>query len=313
MASGFSIVRRGRKRPAAAQPAPQAAQGQARQAAAAVRPLVSVSTVRRRTGPLGLRLLPATIFVAALMLSVRVVDMFDAQDPALTIDVGGAPAEAQAVAPTPPDAKPGTPEADAAAGAEPAAASAAQPPVDRPLERGQFRAPDMPPQDERDQPIDISKLTRGEVAVLQRLSERRRELDTRETSVDERERLLAAMETRIDEKIAQLRSIQTEVESLLGKVGAAEEAEYQRLVKIYEVMEPEDAARIFQGLDMPVLMQVVERMKERRTAPILAQMDPVRARAVTTQLAERRKLPPGAEGAAEDGALANPADPGTGN
>jgi flagellar motility protein MotE (MotC chaperone) len=36
---------------------------------------------------------------------------------------------------------------------------------------------------------------------------------------------------------------------------------------------------------------VVERMKERKTAPILAQMNPERAKAVTLELAQRRDLP----------------------
>lgn len=300
-----SLIRRRRM----TAPAPQAA---------AANPRPSVAAVQRRSGPLGLRLLPATIFVAALMLSVRVVDIFDGRDPAVEIGVGGAPAEAQAVPPTPPAGKPGTdggavPAAPAeAAPAQPAATEPA-PAADRPIATDAFRTPDVPSGSEGSEPIDVSKLTRGEVAVLQRLSERRRELDERQSRVDERERLLAAMETRIDDKIAQLRSIQTEIESLLGKVSDAQESEYQRLVRIYEAMEPEDAARIFQGLDLPVLMQVMERMKERRTAPILAQMDPVRAREVTTELAERRKLPPGAEGAVEGGTLATPAAPGNGN
>lgn len=294
-----SLIRRRRT----TAPAPQAA---------AANPRPSVAAVQRRSGPLGLRLLPATIFVAALMLSVRVVDIFDGRDPAVEIGVGGAPAEAQAVPPTPPEGKPGT-----EGGAAPAEAAPAQPEPapapDRPIATDAFRTPDVPSGSEGSEPIDVSKLTRGEVAVLQRLSERRRELDERQSRVDERERLLAAMETRIDDKIAQLRSIQTEIESLLGMVSEAQESEYQRLVRIYEAMEPEDAARIFQGLDLPVLMQVMERMKERRTAPILAQMDPVRAREVTTELAERRKLPPGAEGAVEGGTLATPAAPGNGN
>lgn len=300
------LTRNGRAVP----PAPQAT---AAQAAAA--PARSVAAVQRRSGPLGLRLLPATIFVAALMLSVRVVDIFDGRDPAVEIGVGGAPAEAQAVPPTPPDGKPGTEggAAPAAAEAAPPAPAAPAPAPDRPIATDAFRTPEVPSGSEGAEPIDVSKLTRGEVAVLQRLSERRRELDERQARVDERERLLAAMETRIDDKIAQLRSIQTEIESLLGKVSEAQESEYQRLVRIYEAMEPEDAARIFQGLDLPVLMQVMERMKERRTAPILAQMDPVRAREVTTELAERRKLPPGAEGAVEGGTLATPAAPGNGN
>jgi flagellar motility protein MotE (MotC chaperone) len=39
---------------------------------------------------------------------------------------------------------------------------------------------------------------------------------------------------------------------------------------------------------MPVLLGVLENMKERNAAPILAAMDPGKAKAVTLALAERR-------------------------
>ena len=54
-------------------------------------------------------------------------------------------------------------------------------------------------------------------------------------------------------------------------------------------MKPKDAARIFEELDLEVLLQVVQRMKEAKVAPILAAMDPKRATEVTTRLAERRQ------------------------
>jgi len=63
-------------------------------------------------------------------------------------------------------------------------------------------------------------------------------------------------------------------------------------VKIYEAMKPREAATIFDGLDMPVLLDVVEKMKDQKVAPIFAQMKPERSREVTARLAERRKLPP---------------------
>ena len=56
-------------------------------------------------------------------------------------------------------------------------------------------------------------------------------------------------------------------------------------------MKADEAARIFEQLDMDVLLNVIERMREAKVAPVLAEMDPLRAKTVTTQLAERRQLP----------------------
>lgn len=54
-------------------------------------------------------------------------------------------------------------------------------------------------------------------------------------------------------------------------------------------MKPREAARIFEQLDMPVLLDVLEHMKELKASPILASMDPAKARQVTLSLAERRQ------------------------
>jgi flagellar motility protein MotE (MotC chaperone) len=59
-------------------------------------------------------------------------------------------------------------------------------------------------------------------------------------------------------------------------------------VKLYASMKPRDAAKIFDDLDTPVLLEVVDRMNERKAAPILAAMQPDRAREVTEKLAATR-------------------------
>ena len=59
-------------------------------------------------------------------------------------------------------------------------------------------------------------------------------------------------------------------------------------MKIYENMKPKDAARIFEELDMAILLPVTERMKERKLAAVLAKMNTTKAMTLTTQLAQRR-------------------------
>ncbi len=67
-----------------------------------------------------------------------------------------------------------------------------------------------------------------------------------------------------------------------------EDARLRSLVRIYEAMKPKEAAQILQRLDMDVLLGVVERMKDAKVAPILANMDPERAQTITALLADRR-------------------------
>ena len=49
-----------------------------------------------------------------------------------------------------------------------------------------------------------------------------------------------------------------------------------------------EAATIFNDLEMPVLLQVVDRMKEAKAAPVLAAMQPDKARDLTAKLAQLR-------------------------
>ena len=127
--------------------------------------------------------------------------------------------------------------------------------------------------------------------MLQDLGARRDQLDSRERAQDLRERLLEAAEARIDEKIAELKTIEETIRARLVQHDEEKEAAMRRLVKMYENMKPKDAARIFTELDMEILLDVAERMREVKMAPILAAMAAVRAKQVTVRLALRRKLP----------------------
>jgi flagellar motility protein MotE (MotC chaperone) len=139
--------------------------------------------------------------------------------------------------------------------------------------------------------FDPRLVTDSELDVLQKLAERRIELDRRSRGIDTREKLLRATENRIEAKIADLKEIQETIKKLLVKHDKEKEQKMRSVVKIYEKMKPKDAARIFEEMEMPILLDVVERMREAKTAPILANMTPQKAKRVTAALAQRRALP----------------------
>jgi flagellar motility protein MotE (MotC chaperone) len=133
--------------------------------------------------------------------------------------------------------------------------------------------------------------TRAEVEVLQNLSARRAELDKRARELDLKEKLLSASEQRVSERIAELKSIETNIQTLLAARKDAEEGQIKSLVKVYENMKPKDAARIFEELEMDILLPVAQRMKEAKFALILAQMNPEKAKRLTVGLAKQLELP----------------------
>lgn len=123
------------------------------------------------------------------------------------------------------------------------------------------------------------------------LAARRKELDARERDIMAREALLRAAEKQLEQKMKELSALKGEIEMLLEKQSEEEKARIVSLVKIYEGMKAQDAARIFNTLDIDVLLMVMSEMSERKTAPILAEMNPERARSITILLAQQKQLP----------------------
>jgi flagellar motility protein MotE (MotC chaperone) len=135
-----------------------------------------------------------------------------------------------------------------------------------------------------------SGFSRDEVHVLQDLSQRRKELDKEQETLDMRENVLKATENKLDQKVQELQILQTQVAELMKGYDAQENAKFQSLVKIYENMKPREAAKIFDELDMPMLIQIVTRMKEIRVAPIIASMNPSKAKELSIELSKQRSL-----------------------
>jgi flagellar motility protein MotE (MotC chaperone) len=124
--------------------------------------------------------------------------------------------------------------------------------------------------------------------VLEALRARRAEIEAREQAAAQREVMLAAAERRLMARVEELTALQARLEALERERAAREDAGLRGLVKLYEGMRPRDAAAIFDELDMPVLLSIVDRMREARAAPVLGAMRPDRARALTAELARLR-------------------------
>ena len=123
------------------------------------------------------------------------------------------------------------------------------------------------------------------------MADRREYIERVARQVSLREGLLVAAERRISTRIAELKQLEGTIKGLIKTHDDQQEAKVNSLVKIYEAMKAIDAARIFEELDMDTLLIVAERMKERRLAPVMAQMNPEKAKDITVKLSKLRELP----------------------
>jgi flagellar motility protein MotE (MotC chaperone) len=127
----------------------------------------------------------------------------------------------------------------------------------------------------------------GERAILGRLQGRRQELDNRGKELDMRENLIKAAEKRLEAKVNELKEIEARIKAASGVREKAESDRFKGIVAMYENMKPKDAARIFDKLDMRILVEVSTALKPRTMSEILAAMSSDAAQKLTVELANR--------------------------
>jgi len=234
------------------------------------------------------RILPILIIVAMLTFSVRVADF------AMGVSSLSGAAIAEDKPQDPPEEVTGSKSiaeqiADRKNGEDPAEAEIAEKGDSMKVTPAPDKdAPEMDWRDASDQEVDYSNVR---MEMFDDLTDRRKIMDKREKAIMTREALLRAAEQEIDRKYQELSGLRTQIEKLLEQQSEEEKARIASLVMIYEGMKPKDAARIFDTLDLDVLVSVMGQMSERKLSPIIAAMNPERARTITIMLAEQKTLP----------------------
>jgi flagellar motility protein MotE (MotC chaperone) len=216
-------------------------------------------------------------------------EIFDYPD--YTGSVEAKPADKGAAAPAAPEAKPapgaGKPAPAEAKPASADAKAAAADPKTRPAA--------APAAVDADRPSPSA----GERAVLESLNQRRQELDARARELDLRENLLAATEKRVEARLAEIKETEARINATAQKKDDAEAARFKGLVSMYENMKAKDAAKIFDRLDLRILVELAAQINPRRMSDILAQMSPEVAERLTSDIATRagavEKPPPSAD------------------
>ncbi len=230
-----------------------------------------------------LKILPLLIFVAMLAFSVRLAEVVIG-----VRDISGS-AQAAAEAKPPPEEELAMSDAPEVKSDEPAEGvtedEGAKKPDDTKLA---IEEKDDKWRDASDSDGGVSNV---KMEMFEDMVKRRKEMDKREQTLVTREALLRAAEQELDRKYQEMDGLRKQIEQLLEDQSEEEKKRIESLVKIYEGMKPKEAARIFDTLDLDILVSVVSSMSERKLSPVLAAMEPERARTVTIMLAEQKTLP----------------------
>jgi len=223
-------------------------------------------------------LLPLMIFLGVLVMGVRLNDMWDSVAEGRLFRAV-APLKAASSTEVPPI---DTPSLGPATGA-PSATD----------EKGAFPSTATSPQEARSAPPkSAGDMSPSEMELVKQLAGRREELDKRSRELDMYEARLSVAEKRVDQKMKEMETLRAQLQAMVNQLNAAQQAQIENLVKIYETMKPKEAARIFETLELPVLLGVVQKMKPQRTAAVMAEMAPEKAKEITVALTRQDQLPP---------------------
>jgi flagellar motility protein MotE (MotC chaperone) len=149
-------------------------------------------------------------------------------------------------------------------------------------------APETRPQGVVYHPEDAQpSVSPSERAILERLQERRQELDARAREIDIRENLLKAAEKRIESKVEEMKATESRISVANEQKVEADNARFKGIVTMYESMKPKDAAKVFDRLEMPVLIEIASQIAPRKMSDILGLMQPESAERLTVELARR--------------------------
>lgn len=214
-----------------------------------------------------LRLIPVVIFAAASLLVIKAMTLVTPERAARPLTVASVPAPQAMTAP----------DGDVEfTGAAPAATPPA--PKKEELPPAPARAPETPPGINVGVPGEQSP---AQKALLERLQQRRQELEVRERDLELRENLIREAEQRLETRMNELKALENP--------GAADNVpdsqRLKNLVTMFDGMKAKDAARIFDKLEMPVLVSVARAMKPAKLAEVLAVMQPDGAQRLTVELA----------------------------
>lgn len=131
------------------------------------------------------------------------------------------------------------------------------------------------------------QVSASERAILERLQARRQEIESRQREIDIRESLLKSAEKRIENKVEEMKAVESRISATQAEQKAAEAQRLKGLVTMYEGMKPKDAARVFDRLEMGVLIEIVSAIAPRKMSDILGLMSSEAAERLTVEMARR--------------------------
>ncbi len=133
-------------------------------------------------------------------------------------------------------------------------------------------------------PRNLSGYSREEMQILTALDARRVELEERKQKLEDRGRVLDQRDADFAVKLSELRELSERLKNDREKDEKKKSGQYEQLSNVYGSMNPEEASKLIEQLDVTIALELLSRMPEKRIGQILAMMSPDKALALTKML-----------------------------
>ncbi|RYZ70123.1 MAG: hypothetical protein EOP05_13780 [Proteobacteria bacterium] len=140
-------------------------------------------------------------------------------------------------------------------------------------------------------PADIRSWSDEELSFFNKLNDRKKELDLRESELAKLEEELQKQKTELDGKIKQLEDMRTDISKTLKTRVAVDQEKVEKLVQTYSTMKAQNAAKIIETLNEDLAVEVMDKMKKKSAAEIMNMMDAKKARRISELLTGYQRSP----------------------
>lgn len=140
----------------------------------------------------------------------------------------------------------------------------------------------------------------GDLSHLQKLVQRKKQLDDREAELARVEEEINKQKIEVEKRMKELEEMRSRISSILEERVKIDEQKADSLMQMYSNMKPPQAAKVFETMDEELAVEILGRMKKKNAAEILNLLKPEKAQIISEKYAGYRRAPAAASGVKKD-------------
>ncbi|KYG66200.1 hypothetical protein AZI86_03830 [Bdellovibrio bacteriovorus] len=138
-------------------------------------------------------------------------------------------------------------------------------------------------------------LTASDLDHLQKLNDRKKELDAREEELNRMEAELQVQKEELDKRLKDLEGMRTKISGILEERVKVDSEKVDTLVQMYSNMKAPQAAKVFETMDEDLAVEILGRMKKKNAADIMNLLKPDKAQVLSEMFAGYKRAPASAK------------------